>query len=173
MDGFFVILYVIVQDNKVFFYSSYQFLFYDYVYLDMVGVFVGKMNYIIFSDGIYVVMLMLVIYNDFVYVFFINLKFKILWYMIVKMFVWSINFYIFIMRFNESEVIFNIFYVENEIYLLSEIFIVVFKYFSIDGLFMIQNYYLFFSLINNICIYYMYVIWGGFVFFFSWIFVIK
>lgn len=143
MDGFFVILYVIVQDNKVFFYSSYQFLFYDYVYLDMVGVFVGKMNYIIFSDGIYVVMLMLVIYNDFVYVFFINLKFKILWYMIVKMFVWSINFYIFIMRFNESEVIFNIFYVENEIYLLSEIFIVVFKYFSIDGLFMIQNYYLF------------------------------
>lgn len=109
----------------------------------MVGVFVGKMNYIIFSDGIYVVMLMLVIYNDFVYVFFINLKFKILWYMIVKMFVWSINFYIFIMRFNESEVIFNIFYVENEIYLLSEIFIVVFKYFSIDGLFMIQNYYLF------------------------------
>lgn len=143
MDGFFVILYVIVQDNKVFFYSSYQFLFYDYVYLDMVGVFVGKMNYIIFSDGIYVVTLMLVIYNDFVYVFFINLKFKILWYMIVKMFVWSINFYIFIMRFNESEVIFNIFYVENEIYLLSEIFIVVFKYFSIDGLFMIQNYYLF------------------------------
>lgn len=143
MDGFFVILYVIVQDKKVFFYSSYQFLFYDYVYLDMVGVFVGKMNYIIFSDGIYVVMLMLVIYNDFVYVFFINLKFKILWYMIVKMFVWSINFYIFIMRFNESEVIFNIFYVENEIYLLSEIFIVVFKYFSIDGLFMIQNYYLF------------------------------
>lgn len=143
MDGFFVILYVIVQDNKVFFYSSYQFLFYDYVYLDMVGVFVGKMNYIIFSDGIYVVMLMLVIYNDFVYVFFINLKFKILWYMIVKMFVWSINFYIFIMRFNESEVIFNIFYVENEIYLLSEIFIVVFKYFSIDGLCMIQNYYLF------------------------------
>lgn len=112
-------------------------MFYDYVYLDMVGVFVGKMNYIIFSDGIYVVMLMLVIYNDFVYVFFINLKFKILWYMIVKMFVWSINFYIFIMRFNESEVIFNIFYVENEIYLLSEIFIVVFKYFSIDGLFMI------------------------------------
>lgn len=143
MDGFFVILYVIVQDNKVFFYGSYQFLFYDYVYLDMVGVFVGKMNYIIFSDGIYVVMLMLVIYNDFVYVFFINLKFKILWYMIVKMFVWSINFYIFIMRFNESEVIFNIFYVENEIYLLSEIFIVVFKYFSIDGLCMIQNYYLF------------------------------
>lgn len=143
MDGFFVILYVIVQDNKVFFYSSYQFLFYDYVYLDMVGVFVGKMNYIIFSDGIYVVILMLVIYNDFVYVFFINLKFKILWYMIVKMFVWSINFYIFIMRFNESEVIFNIFYVENEIYLLSEIFIVVFKYFSIDGLCMIQNYYLF------------------------------
>lgn len=137
MDGPPAILYATVQDNKVLPYSSYQPLSYDHVHLDTAGAFVGKTNYTIPSDGIYVVTLTSATHNDPVHASFINLKFKILRYTTVKTPARSTNSYTFIMRFNESEVISNTFYAENETHLSSETSIAVFKYFSIDGLLMI------------------------------------
>ncbi|XP_019919709.3 uncharacterized protein [Magallana gigas] len=132
MDGPPAILYATVQDNKVLPYSSYQPLSYDHVHLDTAGAFVGKTNYTIPSDGIYVVTLTSATHNDPVHASFINLKFKILRYTTVKTPARSTNSYTFIMRFNESEVISNTFYAENETHLSSETSIAVFKYFSID-----------------------------------------
>lgn len=128
------VLYATVQDNKVLPYGSYQLLSYDHVHLDTAGAFVGKTNYTIPSDGIYVVTLTSATHNDPVHASFINLKFKIMRYTTVKTPARSTNSYTFIMSFNKSEVISNKFYAENETHLSSETSIAVFKYFRIDGL---------------------------------------
>lgn len=128
------VLYATVQDNKVLPYGSYQLLSYDHVHLDTAGAFVGRTNYTIPSDGIYVVTLTSATHNDPVHASFINLKFKIMRYTTVKTPARSTNSYTFIMSFNKSEVISNKFYAENETHLSSETSIAVFKYFRIDGL---------------------------------------